>query len=64
MEKIKANKGGGIYVEVDLSGYGNQTGAFSVQGRVINETYPSVVVERNVEINVVVTQRTDPVVEE
>lgn len=64
IEKIKANKGGGIYVEVDLSGYGNQTGAFSVQGRVINETYPSVAVERNVEINVIITQRTDPVVEE
>ena len=55
--KIKANNGSGIYVEVDLASYSDQTGAFSVQGRVVNETYPSVSVSGTAEIGVSVSQR-------
>lgn len=57
--KIKANNGSGIYVEVDLASYSDQTGAFSVQGRVVNETYPSVSVSGTAEIGVSVSQRVE-----
>lgn len=59
IEKIKANKGSGIYVEVDLASYNDQIGSFTVQGRVVNETYPSVSVKGSAEIGVTVSQRVE-----
>lgn len=59
IEKIKANKGSGIYVEVDLASYNDQIGSFTVQGRVVNETYRSVSVKGSAEIGVTVSQRVE-----
>ena len=59
IEKIKANNGSGIYVEVDLASYPDQIGSFTVQGRVVNETYPSVSVKGSAEIGVTVSQRVE-----
>ena len=49
----------GIYVLVDLQGY-TQTGAFTVSGRVINETHPNVGVVESVEIGVVISAIEEP----
>lgn len=60
IQEIKKNKNNGLYVEVDLAAYSNQTGAFPVQGRVVkdsfDETYPSVSVSENVEVGVKIIQ--------
>lgn len=52
--RIKNNRRNGIYILVDLQSY-NQTGAFTVSGRVINEKQPQIGVMDTVEIGVVIT---------
>ena len=60
IQAIQQNKNNGLYVEVDLAAYGNQTGAFPVQGAVVSdvfsEAYPSVSVSESVEVGVKITQ--------
>ena len=45
----------GIYIRVDLAGY-TQTGAYTVQGQVINQTHPELSVPETVEIGVEIIQ--------
>lgn len=52
--EIKNNSDNGIYILVDLSAY-NQTGAFSVTGKVINPKYPDVSTAETVEIGVLIS---------
>ena len=60
IQAIQQNKNNGIYVEVDLAAFGNQTGAVPVQGAVVSdvfsEAYPSVSVSESVEVGVKITQ--------
>ncbi len=54
INELKQNKNNGIYILVDLTDY-TQDGAFTVTGKIVNETHPSVSVGKTVDIGIVIT---------
>ena len=57
IRKLKQKTDSGVYIVVDFSNYDyERIGAFTVAGRVVNESYPSVSMPETVEIDVVVSR--------
>ena len=60
IQEIKNNKENGIYIEVDLSDYVNQSGALTVSGRVIKGQHTSISMPETVEVGVILSHSNKP----
>ena len=58
IQEIKTNNENGIFIQVDLADY-TQTGTFTVPGKVINRTHPAVSTADSVEIDIVISEKSD-----
>lgn len=60
IQEIKNNKDNGIYIEVDLADYANQSGALTVTGRVMKGPHTSLSMPETVEIGVILSHSNKP----